>query len=263
MSTVGDGRELTLPPVLEIGALLKMLENGIVSIGMRSKELLMTLLLSHLQGVNMGLLCSEFCLCFCEVSGEAIEVAELSCDSPVPMLQGVGLHCIIAGGIAQHVKEPLGVLPLFVNGETLQCKEFLSVNWFPFSSCPKAVLPIKEDVGCEDINGVGAISDWKVKIGYFPFIFFEILGDVGELIINEPLVTIFFPVEVGCLQDSCMCLALCQSFSLLSEYFKLFAVLLGVVLILSHNSIQSLCDEEELVTVGVVPFESSADGSRG
>ena len=57
-----------------------------------------------------------------------------------------------------------------------------------------------------------------------------------------------------------MHLMLCQSLSSLPEYLKLFAILLGIGFVLLHNSIQSLCNEEELVPVRVVPFESSADG---
>ena len=87
----------------------------------------------------------------------------------------MGLHGVIAGGVAQCIEEPLGVLPTLLNGEVLQCKELLSIDLLILPSCPKAVLPIEEDVGHEDMNGVGPISDWNVKIRYFPFVFFEVI----------------------------------------------------------------------------------------
>ena len=114
------------------------------------------------------------------------------------MLQGVGFHGIVARGVTQHVEEPLRVLPLLIDGELLQGEKLLPVNELPFPSHPKVVLPIEEDVGCKDMNGVGPISDQNIKIRNFPFILFKVFSNVRDIVISKPLVTIFFLVEVGC-----------------------------------------------------------------
>ena len=96
MSAVGDRRELTLLSVFEVGAILHVLEDGIVLVGMGSEEASAALLLSHLQGIDLSPLCLELCFHFCEVAGEVIVMAELSCNPPISMGNGVGFHSIIA-----------------------------------------------------------------------------------------------------------------------------------------------------------------------
>ena len=67
---------------------------------------------------------------------------------------------------------------------------------------------------------------------------------------------------IGSFKVSYIHLTLCQSFSLLSEYFQLFVVAATDFFILLHNSCQSLGDMEKLFLArGTVSFKNSAYGS--
>ena len=121
------------------------------------------------------------------------------------------------------------------------------------------------DIGGEDMDGVIVISDWDEEIRDVAFIFLISLWPLLLLIpVHEPFIIVSLPVLVGFFKASCICLALCQSFSLLLEYFQLFVVALSDFHILLHNSCQYLGNVEELLSARrFMSFEGSACGSGG
>ena len=123
----------------------------------------------------------------------------------------------------------------------------------------QTVEPIQFDVGGENMHGVIAIRDWDEEIEHISFIFLISFWCLpSSLPLHIPSVGVFRPVLVDFFQTSRMHLVLCQLVALLLEYFELFLVVAANFLIFSHNSRQSLCNEEEfLPTRGPMSFESS------
>jgi hypothetical protein len=158
----------------------------------------------------------------------------------------------------------LRILAVLVNGKALGGKEFLAVDGLVHTIHAQAVLSIKFDVGGKNVDGVGAISNWNKEVGDMPFILLVSLRlPLIVAVFLELLVAVCLPVLVGFFKTSCVLLMLCQSVSSFLEGGKLHVIGLGVDFILSRNSSQSLCNEDELVSVGAVSFESSTSSSRG
>src|SRR5580692_2294281 len=87
---VGDAGELTFAPVFEIRAVLEVPENGVALMGVRADDASAALFFLMLQRINVGLETVEFPLQGCEVI-DCVEVpSELSCDPPVPQVEGPG-----------------------------------------------------------------------------------------------------------------------------------------------------------------------------
>ena len=55
---------------------------------------------------------------------------ELSCDSPVFLGPGISVHGSVCGVIGEALKEPVGELPFFLDGDALQGKELMMVDGF-------------------------------------------------------------------------------------------------------------------------------------
>ena len=70
----------------------------------------------------------------------------------------------VSGVATEQLKEPVGELPLFIDGDALRGEQLLSVDWFTNPSGAKTVQSIMFDVGGEDMYGVIAVSDWDEKI---------------------------------------------------------------------------------------------------
>jgi hypothetical protein len=241
-----------------------MPEDGIAFVGMRPDNAPAALLLLVLQGVDVSLKAVEFPLQGGEVVDSIKVTAELSCDPPVPHVKGPGDDCVMTGWISDSVKEPLGVLPILVDSEALGGKEFLVVDRFVLTVCAQSVLSIKLDVGGEDVDGVGAVSNWNKEVADAPFILLVSFRlPLVISVFSELLVAVRLPVLVGLFKASCVLFTLRQSVSLFLEGGELGAIGLGIDFILSRNSSQSLGDEDELLSAGAMSFESGACGSRG
>ena len=131
------------------------------------------------------------------------------------------------------------------------------------TSGAQAVQPIMFDEGGKDMYGVVAISDWDEEIRDVTFIFLIPLWSLLLLVpVAESLVIVCLPVFIGFFKASHVCLVLSQSLSVLPEYFQLFVIAAADLLVLSHNSCQSLGNMEEFFSAwGAVSFESSTHGS--
>src|SRR5580692_12765699 len=169
---VGDARELTLAPVFEVRPLLQVSEDGVALVSMRADDASVALLFLVLQGVDMGPEAVEFPLQGGEVVDGIIVASELSCDPPVPHVEGPGDDRIVARWIGNGVKEPLGVFPVLVDSEALRGEKFLAVGGLVFTVHAQAVLSIKFDIGGKDVDGVGAVSNWNKEVGDVPFVLF-------------------------------------------------------------------------------------------
>src|SRR5580692_1107942 len=261
---VGDGGELTFTPVFEIGPLLQVPENSVALVRMRADDASAALFLLILQGVDMGFKAVELPLQGGEVVDCVKIASELSGDSPVPHLEGPGDDCVVTRGVGDGVEEPLGVVPVFVNGEALRGEELLAVDGLVFAIRAQAVLSVKLDEGGKDVDGMGAVSNWNKEVSDVPFILLISLR--LPLVIGvfpEFLVAVRLPVLVGFFKTSRVLFTLCQSICSFFEGGELSAVSLGVGLVLLRNSSQSSGDEDKLFSAGAVSFESSACGARG
>src|SRR5580692_2949944 len=98
-----------------------------------------------LEGIDMGLEAVKFPLQGGEIVDGIEIMAELSSDSLVPHVEGPGDDCVMAGWVSNGIEEPLGILPIFVNGEALRGKELLAVDGLIHAICAQAVLSIKFD----------------------------------------------------------------------------------------------------------------------
>ena len=117
------------------------------------------------------------------------------------------------------------------------------------ASGAQAVQAILFDVGGKDVDDMVTIDDWDEKVKDISFILFVSLWpSLLHVPLLELLVVVGFPVLIGFFQVSCMRLVLCQILPLLLEYFKLFLIVAANFLIFSHNSHQSLCNEEEFLS---------------
>src|SRR5580692_4039524 len=85
---VGDGGELTLPPVFEVRPFGEMPEDGITLVHVRSEDASVALLLLVLEGINMGPEAVEFPLQGSEIVGRVKVMAELSSNPLVPHVEG-------------------------------------------------------------------------------------------------------------------------------------------------------------------------------
>ena len=109
------------------------------------------------------------------------------------------------------------------------------------------------------MHGVVTIGDGDEEVKDIPFIFLISFGHLSSpLPLRVSLVSVFHPRFVGFFQASRIRLLFCQIFALLFEDLKLFLVVMANLLIFSHNSHQSLCNEEEFLSAWCpVSFESS------
>ena len=185
---------------------------------------------------------------------------ELSCDSPVLLGSGIIVHGNVCGVIGEGFEEPVGKFPFFVDGNALRWEQLVLVDGFVDANGAQAVQPILFDVGGKDMDGVIAVSDWDKEIKDVSFILFiPLWPSCLPIPVSEPFVIVCLPVLVCFFQVSCMHLTLCQILSSLAEYFQLFLIVVADFLILSCNSCQSLCNEEEFFSSrGAVSFEGSA-----
>ena len=173
---------------------------------------------------------------------------ELSCDSPVFLGPGVVVHGCVCRVIGEAFKEPMGELPLFIDGDALWGEEFMLVDGLIDADGAQAIQSVQFDEWGEYMHGVAAIRNGDEEVENIPFIFFIAFRCSTLLLpLLVPLVGVFLPVLVSGFQVSCMHLMLCQVFSSLLEYFKLFLIVAANFLILSCNSCQSLRDEEEFL----------------
>ena len=185
---------------------------------------------------------------------------ELSCDPPVLLGSGVIVHGSVHRVTGKGFEEPVGKLPILIDGDVLRGEQFMSIDRLIDTNGAQTVQSILLNVRGEDMDGLVAISDWDEKVEDISFIFFiPLWPPCLSLPVGIPSVSICLPVLVGFFQESCMCLMLCQIFSSLAEYFQLPLIVAANFLILSCNPCQSLHDEEEFFpSRGAVPFESSA-----
>ena len=206
---------------------MKGTEELVPLVGMGAKEVSLTLIQLLLEGFNS----SSQALLLCNQAGNVIAhvmvLLKLSCNSPVLLSLQVVDHHSVDGIIAEGVKEPMGKLPFFINGDTLGSKQLLSVDWLANTGSAQTVQAVVLDERGKDMDGMITISDWDEEIRDIAFILFIPLWTPVLLVpICKPLVTVSLTVFIGLFKVSCVCLVLCQSFSSLLEYFQLFIRLL-------------------------------------
>ena len=173
---------------------------------------------------------------------------ELSCDSPVFLGSGIVVHGSVCGVIGETFEEPMRELPLFLDGDRLWGEKLMPVDGFIDANGTQAIQSIHFDIWGKYMHGVVTVGDRDEEVKDIPFIFFISFWSLAfSLPFSVPPVHVLLPVFVGCFQVSCMCLMLCQVFSLLLEYFELFLIVATNLLIFSCNSCQSLRDEEEFL----------------
>ena len=241
------------------------MEELVPLVGMGAKEALLALVQLLLEGFNG----SSQAPLLCDQAGNVIMCVmvplELSCNHPVLLGPQVVDHCSVGRVIAERVEKPVGKLPFFVNGDMLGGKQLLSVDWLADTSSAQTVQAIVFDERGKDMDGMVAVSDWDEEIRDVAFILFIPLWTLVLLVpICEPLITVCLPVFIGFFQVSCIHLMLCQSLSLLLEYFQLFMVAVTGLFIFSCNSCQSLSNVEEFFLAwGAVSFKSSTYGPGG
>ena len=176
---------------------------------------------------------------------------ELSCDPPIFLSSGIIVHCHVHRVIGQAFEEPVGKLPFFVDGNVLGREELMPVDRLVNPSCAQTVQPIQFDEWGKDMDGVSSIGDRDKEVIDVSFILFiSLWSPCLSLPSIVPSVHILLPMLVGCFQMSHMHLTFCQIFSLLLECFKLFLIVAANLLIFSHNSCQSLRNEEEFLPSG-------------
>ena len=210
--------------------------------------------LGHLDGSShTPLLCDQGG----NFSVHVMVLLELSCDPPIFLSLGVVVHGRVHGVICKPFKEPMREFPLLIDGDMLWGKEFVPVDGLVDADSAQAVEPVHFDVGGKDMHGVIAIRDWDEEIKDVAFIFLILLRCLSSSFpFCIPSVGIFLPMFIGFFQVSCMHLMLCQIIASLFEGLELFLIVVAD-LIFSHNSCQSLCDEEEfLPTWCPVSFKS-------
>ena len=255
-----DRGELPLGFWVDVGALVKGTEELVLLVCMGAEEASLAL-------VQLDLSCfdgSGHTPLLCDHGGNfsmhVMIALELSCNSPVFLGPGIVVHCSVHGVVGEALKEPVREFSLFIDSDALWGEEFMSVDGLVDASGAQAVQPIQLDIGGEDMHDMVAVSDWDEKIEDISFIFFVALWPSTFLLpLHIPLVCVLLPVFIGCFQVSCMCLMLCQIIASLLECLKLFLIVMADFLIFSHNSSQSLHDEEELFSAWCsVSFESSA-----
>ena len=143
----------------------------------------------------------------------------------------------------------MGELPLFIDGDALWGKEFMPIDGLIDANGAQAVEPIQLDVGGKDMYGVIAIRYWDEEVKDISLIFlisfWSLLPSLPSCILS---ISVFLPVLIGFFQASHVHLTLCQVLTLLFECFELFLIVTANFLIFSHNSCQSLCNEEELLS---------------
>src|SRR5580692_2320078 len=123
-----------------------------------------------LQGVDVGFETVEFPLQGGEIIDSVIVAVELSGSSPVPHVEGLGDDGIVTGRVGDGVEEPLGVLPILVDCKALRSEELLAIDGLVLTVRAQAVLSVKFDVGGEDVDGMGAISNRNKEVGDVPFV---------------------------------------------------------------------------------------------
>src|SRR5580692_6951610 len=96
-----------------------MPEDGIAFVGVRPDNAPAALFFLVLQGVDVSLKAVEFPLQGGEVIDSIKVTAELSSDPPVPHVKGPGDDCVVAGWVSDGIEEPLGILPVLIDGEAL------------------------------------------------------------------------------------------------------------------------------------------------
>ena len=183
---------------------------------------------------------------------------ELSCNSPVFLGLGVVVHCNVHRVVGETFEEPMRELSLFFNGDVLQWEELVLVDGFIDTDGTQAVQSIHFDIGGEYVHGVVTIGDGDEEVKDIPFVFLISFWCLSSpLPFHVPLISVFHPVFVSFFQVSRMCLMLCQIVASLFEDLELFLIVAADFLIFSHNSCQSLHNEEEfLPTWCPVSFES-------
>ena len=183
---------------------------------------------------------------------------KLSCNSLVFLGPGIIVHGGVRGVVGETFEKPVGEFPFFLDGDVLQGEKLVPVDGFIDADGTQAVQSIQFDVWGEYMHGVVTVGDRDEEVKDVPFIFFISFWSPTLLLpVSIPPVCVLLPVLVGCFQVSPMRFMLCQILSSLLEYLKLLLVVMADFLILSHNSCQSLHNEEEFLSSGgPVSFES-------
>src|SRR5580692_5636474 len=107
-----------------------MPEDGITFVGVRPNDVPAALFFLVLQGVDVSPEAVEFPLQGGEVIDGVKVMAELSSDSPVPHVKGPGDDCVVARWVGDGIEEPLGILPILVNGVALGGEKLLAIDGF-------------------------------------------------------------------------------------------------------------------------------------
>ena len=134
-----DRGELPLGLGVDVGALMKGVEQLVPFVGMGAEQALLALVqldLSCLNGSSHApLLCNHggnFSMC-------VMIVLELSCNSPVFLSSGVVVHHHVHGVIGEAGKEPVMELPLFFDGDVLWWEEFVPIDGLVDTDSTQAV----------------------------------------------------------------------------------------------------------------------------
>ena len=97
---------------------------------------------------------------------------ELSCNSPVLLGPGIIAHGSVHGVIGEALKEPVGKLPFFIDGDVLRGEQLMLVDGFINTDSAQAVQSVQLDIGGEDMDGIITIRDWDEEIEDISFILF-------------------------------------------------------------------------------------------
>ena len=108
-----------LAVTVDVGALMEGTEELILLVGMRAKEVPLALLQLVLEGLNGSVHAPVLCNQGGNVIMHVMVLLKLSCNSPVLLGSQVVGHSHVGGVTAKQLKEPVGELPLFINGDAL------------------------------------------------------------------------------------------------------------------------------------------------
>ena len=84
---------------------------------------------------------------------------ELSCDPPVLLGSGVIVHGSVHRVTGKGFEEPVGKLPILIDGDVLRGEQFMSIDRLIDTNGAQTVQSILLNVRGEDMDGLVAISD--------------------------------------------------------------------------------------------------------
>ena len=104
------------------------MEKLVLLIGMGAEQLSLTLVQLDLGCFNGSSHTPLLCDQDGKFSMHVMIPLELSCDSPIFLGSGIVVHGSVCGVVGEAFKEPMGELPLFIDGDVLRGEKLVSVD---------------------------------------------------------------------------------------------------------------------------------------